>query len=155
MRRVVLYTDGACEGNPGPGGFAAIIDDGKGRREIKGAEARTTNNRMEMTAVIRGLETLGEPAEVRVVSDSQYVVKGMTQWIGSWRRKGWRTAAGDPVKNRDLWERLWALSERHRVRWEWVRGHDGHPENERADSLAREAIAELADEPGPAKLSAT
>ena len=143
MKQVSLYTDGACEGNPGPGGFAAIIDDGSASREVTGAESRTTNNRMELRAVIEGLRALAEPAIVRVVTDSQYVAKGMQSWIHAWRRKGWKTASGAPVKNRDLWEDLDREVQRHKVRWEWVRGHAGHPENERADALARAAIRDL------------
>jgi len=140
MADVTIYTDGACEGNPGPGGFAAIVDIDGERRELTGAEPKTTNNRMELSAVIAGLRDLPEASRVRVVSDSQYVVNGMTRWIHGWRRKGWRSASGSPVKNRDLWEELDGLAQKHRVRWEWVRGHNGHPENERADALAREAI---------------
>lgn len=140
---VTIYTDGACAGNPGPGGYAAIVDVNGERREVTGAEPETTNNRMELSAIIAGLRSLPEPASVRIVTDSQYVVKGMTQWIHGWRRKGWRSASGSPVKNRDLWEQLDALARTHRVRWEWIRGHNGHPENERADTLAREAIREL------------
>jgi ribonuclease HI len=142
-KEVVIHTDGACEGNPGPGGFAAVIDDDDGRREITGGAQQTTNNRMELTAVIRGLAALEEPSRVRVVTDSQYVVYGMTRWIRGWQRKGWRNASGAPVKNRDLWEELDALANKHQVRWEWIRGHVGHPENERADFLARQAIQEL------------
>ncbi len=140
MADVTIYTDGACEGNPGPGGFAAIVDIDGERRELTGAEPKTTNNRMELSAVIAGLRDLPEASRVRVVSDSQYVVNGMTRWIHGWRRKGWRSASGSPVKNRDLWEELDGLAQKHRVSWEWVRGHNGHPENERADALAREAI---------------
>lgn len=143
MNEVVLYTDGSCEGNPGPGGYAAIVDIAGEQREITGAEAQTTNNRMEMMAVIQGLEAITEPSRVRIVTDSQYVVKGMTSWIHGWRRKGWKTASGAPVKNQDLWERLSSLASAHKVTWEWVKGHAGHPENERADTLAREAIQEL------------
>jgi len=143
MKEVVLYTDGACEGNPGPGGYAALIDQDGSRREIQGAERQTTNNRMELTAVIRGLEALSEPSRVRVVTDSQYVVRGMTEWIHSWQRKGWRNAAREPVKNRELWERLLELSRKHQISWQWIRGHAGHLENERADFLARQAIAAL------------
>jgi ribonuclease HI len=145
MEEVRMYTDGACEGNPGPGGYAAIIDRNGKRTEVKGSERQTTNNRMELLAVIAGLRTLEEPATVSVVTDSQYVAKGMTTWIHSWRRKGWRTASGTPVKNRDLWEELDTLGRRHRLRFEWIRGHNGHPENERADALAREAIRDLVD----------
>ena len=135
-----MYTDGACEGNPGPGGYAAILDRNGERTEVTGRERQTTNNRMELLAVIAGLRTLTEPSSVSVVTDSQYVAKGMTTWIHAWRRKGWKTASGSPVKNRDLWEELDALGHRHRLRFEWIRGHNGHPENERADLLAREAI---------------
>ena len=145
MEEVRMYTDGACEGNPGPGGYAAIIDRNGKRTEVKGGERQTTNNRMELLAVIAGLRTLEEPATVSIVTDSQYVAKGMTTWIHSWRRKGWRTAAGTPVKNRDLWEELDTLGRRHRRRFEWIRGHNGHPENERADALAREAIRDMVD----------
>ncbi|HJS72936.1 MAG TPA: ribonuclease HI [Vicinamibacteria bacterium] len=140
MEEVRMYTDGACEGNPGPGGYAAILDRNGKRTEVTGRERQTTNNRMELLAVIAGLRTLTEPSSVSVVTDSQYVAKGMTTWIHAWRRKGWKTASGSPVKNRDLWEELDALGRRHRLRFEWIRGHNGHPENERADLLAREAI---------------
>ena len=141
---MTLFTDGACEGNPGPGGYAAILSPsgelGPDSLEITGAEAQTTNNRMEMMAVIQGLEAIATPSDVLVVSDSQYVIKGITQWIHGWKKRGWRNASGQPVKNRDLWERLDSLCRIHRVQWEWVRGHEGHPGNERADFLAREAI---------------
>jgi ribonuclease HI len=143
MDEVRMYTDGACEGNPGPGGYAAILDRGGKRIEVTGGERQTTNNRMELLAVIAGLRALTEPSSVNVFTDSQYVAKGMTSWIHAWRRKGWKTAAGAPVKNRDLWEELDSLARRHRVRFEWIRGHNGHPENERADALAREAIRDL------------
>ena len=146
MKDVVIYTDGACEGNPGPGGYAAIIDEDGERREITGGERQTTNNRMELMAVIQALASLDEPSLVRVVTDSQYVANGMKSWIHGWRRKGWKTASGAPVKNRDLWEELDRLTKPHQVSWEWVRGHVGHPENERADSLAKEAIREVLDE---------
>jgi ribonuclease HI len=140
MDQVTIYTDGACEGNPGPGGYAAIIDENGTRREIQGSAAQTTNNRMELSAIIAGLAALEKPSNVTVVTDSQYVVNGMKSWIHNWRRKGWRNASGAPVKNRDLWEALDEHSRRHRVKWEWIRGHAGHPENERADLLAREAV---------------
>ena len=146
MNEVVIYTDGSCSGNPGPGGYAAIVDANGERRELTGGERHTTNNRMELLAVIRGLASLDEPSSVRVVTDSQYVTKGMKSWIHGWRRKGWKTTSGAPVKNRDLWEELDRLASPHRVSWEWVRGHDGHPENERADALAREAIREVLEE---------
>ena len=146
MNEVVIYTDGSCSGNPGPGGYAAIVDANGERRELTGGERHTTNNRMELLAVIRGLASLDEPSIVRVVTDSQYVANGMQSWIHGWRLKGWKTASGAPVKNRDLWEELDRLASSHRVSWEWVRGHDGHPENERADALAREAIREVLEE---------
>ncbi len=142
-REVRIVTDGACSGNPGPGGWAAIIDENDERREISGAEGRTTNNRMEMMAVIRALDSLTEPSRVHVVTDSQYVALGMTRWIQGWQRKGWKTKSGGAVKNRDLWQELLAHSQKHELSWEWIRGHDGHPENERADALAREAIESL------------
>lgn len=145
MKEVTIYSDGSCEGNPGPGGYAAIIDAGGKRREVTGAERQTTNNRMELRAAIAGLRSLAEPSIVKVVTDSQYVVKGMTSWIHGWRRKGWKNASGQPVKNRDLWEELAGLASRHRASWQWIRGHAGHPENERADALAREAIREMLD----------
>lgn len=140
MKRVTIYTDGSCEGNPGPGGFAAIIEEEGETRDVTGGEPHTTNNRMELKAVIAGLAALEETSQVRIVTDSQYVAKGMTSWIHGWRRKGWKTASGSPVKNRELWEELDALAKQHRVQWEWVRGHDGHPGNERADTLAKEAV---------------
>jgi ribonuclease HI len=143
MEEITIYTDGACEGNPGPGGYAAIVERKGKRRELTGSERRTTNNRMELMAVIAGLRSLEAPSLVKVVTDSQYVANGMKSWIHNWRRKGWKTASGTPVKNRDLWEELDELARKHRVRWEWIRGHNGHPENERADTLAREAIREL------------
>ena len=146
MEEIRMYTDGACEGNPGPGGYAAILDRNGKRTEVTGGERQTTNNRMELLAVIAGLRSLAEPSLVSVVTDSQYVAKGMTTWIHGWRRKGWKTASGSPVKNRDLWEELDALGRRHRLRFEWIRGHNGHPENERADMLAREAIRDLEDD---------
>lgn len=143
---MTIYADGSCEGNPGPGGWAAIVDVEGERRELTGSEPSTTNNRMELSAVIAGLRSLPASSSVRVVTDSQYVVKGMRQWIHAWRRKGWRSASGSPVKNRDLWEELDGLARRHRVRWEWIRGHNGHPENERADALARQAVREMRNE---------
>ena len=143
QREVKVFTDGACSGNPGPGGWAAIIDENGKRREMSGAEDHTTNNRMELIAVIRALGSLTEPSRVHVVTDSQYVALGMTRWIHAWQRKGWKTASGAAVKNRDLWQELLEQSRKHRLTWEWIRGHEGHPENERADALAREAIETL------------
>jgi ribonuclease HI len=143
MKRVVIYTDGSCEGNPGPGGYAAIIEEEGARRKIVGADPKTTNNRMELMAPIEALSSLSERSRVHIASDSQYVVKGITQWVHSWQRKGWKTASKEPVKNRDLWEKLLEQVARHKVTWEWVRGHSGHPENEEVDLLAKQAIADL------------
>jgi ribonuclease HI len=146
MPALFAYTDGACSGNPGPGGWGALLiaREGEGvvrERALSGGEAATTNNRMELMAAIAALEALERPAAITVVTDSAYVKGGITEWLGSWKRKGWRTSAGKPVKNADLWMRLDAAAGRHRVSWEWVRGHAGHPENERADALAREGMA--------------
>jgi len=136
---VDIYTDGSCSGNPGPGGWAAVLDYKGRRRELSGGEPATTNNRMEMTAAIVALETLKRPMVVRLHTDSTYVKDGITKWVHDWQARGWKTAAKKPVKNRDLWERLLAAIARHRIEWFWVRGHNGHPENERADALARAA----------------
>jgi len=142
MRRVELYTDGACSGNPGPGGWAYILKDpASGReREDSGGEAETTNNRMELLSVIYGLESLTRPCRVELYSDSQYVVKGMREWLDGWKKKGWRNSRREPVKNRELWQRLDELRQVHDVRCHWVRGHSDHPENERCDALAVAAI---------------
>ena len=139
---VEIFTDGACRGNPGPGGWAAILRYRGVEKELTGYDPDTTNNRMEMIAAIAGLEALKRPCRVRLYSDSQYLRDGITKWINGWKRRGWRTADKQPVKNIDLWQRLDAASARHVVAWEWVRGHAGHPENERADALARARIAE-------------
>jgi ribonuclease HI len=140
---VDIYTDGACSGNPGPGGWGAILRWRGEERELSGAEAETTNNRMELMAAIMALETLKRSVRARLHTDSTYVKDGIGRWIHGWKKNGWRTAAKKPVKNVDLWQRLDAALERHEVEWFWVRGHTGHPENERADRLAREAIATL------------
>lgn len=137
---VDIYTDGACSGNPGPGGWGAILRHNAHEKELFGYDPATTNNRMEMTAVIEALRSLKRPTPVRVHTDSQYVQKGMTEWIHGWKRRGWKTAGKDPVKNEDLWRALDTLSAAHRVEWLWVKGHAGHPENERADELARRGI---------------
>jgi ribonuclease HI len=141
--RVVIHTDGACSGNPGPGGWGAILQWGGHKRELKGGEAHTTNNRMELMAAIVALETLKRPCDVDIHTDSQYLRQGITGWIHGWKRNGWKTADRKPVKNADLWQRLDAAVDRHTVHWHWVRGHSGHDLNERADELAREAIAEI------------
>jgi ribonuclease HI len=138
---VEIFTDGACSGNPGPGGWGAILRCKGVEKELKGGENPTTNNRMEMMAVIRALEALSRPCEVVLHTDSQYVMKGITEWMAGWKRRGWKTADNKPVKNDDLWKVLEAACCRHRVTWRWVRGHAGHPENERADRLAREGVA--------------
>jgi len=140
---VEIYTDGACRGNPGPGGWGAVLRYQGREREIYGAEPHTTNNRMELMAAIRALETLKRPCRVIISTDSQYLQKGVTEWLPNWIRRNWKTSAGKPVKNLDLWQRLLKALERHQVQWEWVRGHSGHPENERADALANRAIDEM------------
>jgi ribonuclease HI len=136
MDKVEVFTDGACSGNPGPGGWGAILRAKGSEKELSGAEADTTNNRMELMAVIAAMEALKRPCAVTITTDSQYVMKGMTEWLDGWKRKNWRTANKKPVKNVDLWQRLDAAIQSHQVDWQWVRGHDGHPENERADQLA-------------------
>jgi ribonuclease HI len=141
--RVVIHTDGACSGNPGPGGWGVILQWNGRTRELKGGEAHTTNNRMELMAAIMALETLKRPCDVDLHTDSEYLRQGITGWIHGWKRNGWRTADKKPVKNVDLWQRLDAAVNRHTVHWHWVRGHAGHDLNERADVLAREAIAEI------------
>ncbi|EAP89008.1 ribonuclease H [Oceanicaulis alexandrii HTCC2633] len=140
---IVIHTDGACSGNPGPGGWGAILHWKGHEKELSGAEAETTNNRMELMAAIAALEALKRRSTVRLVTDSTYVRDGVTKWIHGWKRNGWKTAAKKPVKNDDLWKRLDAIASKHDVTWEWVKGHAGHPENERADQLARDAIATL------------
>jgi ribonuclease HI len=137
MKFVEIHTDGACLGNPGPGGWAALLRHGPTEREVAGGEAHTTNNRMELMAAIMALEALRAPCVVALYTDSQYVRQGITEWMPGWVRRQWRTAGGDPVKNRDLWERLHAAAQRHRIDWHWVKGHSGHPDNERVDALAR------------------
>jgi ribonuclease HI len=140
---VHIWTDGACRGNPGPGGWGAILRFGDVEKEIYGGEARTTNNRMELLAAISALEALNRRCRVVLTSDSEYLRRGITEWIVNWKRRGWVTANRTPVLNRDLWERLDAAAGRHDVDWRWIRGHSGHPENERADALANRAIDEM------------
>lgn len=144
---VEIFTDGACSGNPGPGGYGAVLRHGDKEKEISGGEPHTTNNRMELMAAIAALKALKRPCRVRLVTDSRYLCDGMTRWVHGWRRKGWLTADKRPVLNKDLWEELLRLSTPHQVEWEWIRGHRGHPENERCDRLAREAIAHSAKPP--------
>ncbi|WP_404714364.1 ribonuclease HI [Sphingomonas sp. MMS24-J13] len=139
MPVVTMATDGACKGNPGPGGWGVVIRSGGHEKELSGGEANTTNNRMELTAAIRGLEALKRPCTVTLMTDSRYVMDGLTKWIAGWLRNGWRTASRDPVKNADLWQELLAAAKPHKIKWEWVKGHAGHPENERADRLASDA----------------
>jgi ribonuclease HI len=141
--RVSVYTDGACSGNPGPGGWGAILLSGQHRKEICGGEAVTTNNRMELLAAISALEALKKPSDVELHTDSNYLKDGITKWIFGWRRNGWKTADKKPVKNQELWQRLDEAQRRHSITWHWVKGHAGHPENERADELAREGMAEF------------
>ncbi len=141
-----IYTDGACSGNPGPGGWGAILRTGSQEKELFGGESDTTNNRMELTAVIRALEALKRPVRARVHTDSQYVQKGISVWIHDWKRRGWLTASKQPVKNVDLWRELDTLASRHDIEWLWVKGHAGHVENERADTLARRGIETIRSE---------
>ena len=142
---VEIFTDGACRGNPGPGGWGAMLRYGTEVKEINGAEADTTNNRMELLAAINALESLKRSCSVRLTTDSEYVRRGITEWLDNWKRRGWRTAGKKPVKNADLWQRLERAAEPHDIEWCWVRGHTGHPENERADRLANLAIDDMMD----------
>ena len=137
---IEIFTDGACSGNPGPGGWGAILRKGATEKELFGGEALTTNNRMEMMAVIEALRALKGPVQARVHTDSQYVQKGISEWIHGWKRRGWKTAGKEPVKNEDLWRELDRLAAQHKIEWIWVKGHAGHPENERADVLARRGV---------------
>jgi len=138
--KVEIFTDGACRGNPGPGGWGVLLRFGEHEKELNGAEAETTNNRMELMAAIQGLLALKSASEVSLTTDSQYVRQGITQWIANWKKNGWKTSAGKPVKNQDLWQQLDQLQGQHEVNWYWVKGHSGHAENERVDQLANEAI---------------
>ena len=140
---VEIYSDGACKGNPGPGGWGVLLRYGKHEKQLYGGERETTNNRMELMAVIEGLQRLKRSSRVRVITDSQYVKNGITQWIHNWKRNGWKTAARQPVKNADLWQLLDREVAKHQVEWQWVKGHAGHPENELADRLANKGIEEL------------
>ena len=139
MKQVEIFTDGACKGNPGPGGWGVVLRMGHHEKELAGNEKATTNNRMELTAAIRALESLKEPCTVHLHTDSRYVIDGITGWIFGWQKNGWKTAARKPVLNADLWQDLQSAARRHQIEWIWVKGHDGHPENERADKLASDA----------------
>ena len=141
---IEIYTDGACKGNPGPGGWGALLRYDGQEKNIKGAELHTTNNRMELTAAIQGLAAVTRPSTVDLYTDSQYLRQGMMSWLAQWKKNGWRNSKREPVKNADLWQKLDDLAKGHQITWHWVKGHSGHPENERADALANEAIEELA-----------
>jgi ribonuclease HI len=143
VQHIEIYADGACRGNPGPGGFGVIVKRGDEIKELNGSESQTTNNRMEVMGVIMGLKEVKSPSEVLLVSDSQYLVKAMTEWIHDWQKRGWMTSGKKPVKNRDLWEELIKLAGPHKIKWKWIKGHNGHPENERCDVLANMAIDKL------------
>lgn len=143
MKQVTIYTDGACRGNPGPGGWGAVLQYGEHQRELYGAEPDTTNNRMELTAALRALEALREPCEIDLTTDSEYLRKGITEWLPGWKKRNWKTADRKPVKNADLWQALEQAAARHLVRWHWVKGHSGHNGNEQADMLANRGIDEL------------
>ncbi len=147
MKKIEIYSDGACRGNPGPGGWGALLRYDGHEKRLYGAEPQTTNNRMELKATIEALRALREPCEVTVWTDSQYVKKGMTEWLPGWKAKGWKTAARAPVKNADLWQELEQAASRHRVDWQWVKGHAGHEGNEEADRLANQAIDEFLENP--------
>jgi ribonuclease HI len=140
MKRVEIFTDGACSGNPGPGGWGAVLRSGAHEKELCGGESDTTNNRMELTAAIEALEALTEPCQVTLTTDSTYVRDGITRWLANWKQNGWRTSAKKPVKNQELWQKLDSQALRHDVTWKWVKGHSGHPENERADMLANQGM---------------
>jgi len=143
LKHVTIHTDGGCDGNPGPGGWAAVLQYGVQRREVSGGEPATTNNRMELQAAIGALRTLREPCAIDCFTDSQYLRHGITSWIKSWKARGWRTAGKQPVKNDDLWRELDALAAKHRIQWQWLKGHAGHPLNERCDQLAATEVAKL------------
>lgn len=143
MKQIEMYTDGACRGNPGPGGWGALMQYDGRERELSGGVGNTTNNRMELTAAIEGLNALREPCSVALWTDSEYVRRGITEWLANWKRRQWRTSANKPVKNADLWQALEQAAARHQISWHWVKGHDGNPGNERADALANRGVDEL------------
>ena len=148
MAEVEIYTDGACRGNPGPGGWGVLMRAGKKEKTLYGGEPGTTNNRMELTAAIRALQALNRSCSIALYTDSEYLRKGITEWMDNWKRKGWRNSKRQPVKNSDLWQTLDELTQEHDIDWYWVKGHSGHPENERADALANQGIDELAKKDG-------
>jgi len=148
MKQVEIFTDGACKGNPGPGGWGVLLRLGEHEKELSGGEAETTNNRMELTAAIRGLSALTEPCRVELYSDSKYVLDGMTRWVEGWKKRGWINASKKPVRNADLWHELIEVAARHEVTWHWVRGHSGHPENDRVDRLASDEAERIERENG-------
>lgn len=145
MQKVVIYTDGACSGNPGPGGWGALLRFNGHEKELHGGAAETTNNRMELTAAIEALQALKRPCEVELYTDSVYVRSGITQWIAGWKKQGWKNSGKKPVKNQELWQNLDTAQARHKMRWHWVKGHSGHPENERVDALARQGVREAVE----------
>ena len=148
MKQVMIFTDGACRGNPGPGGWGAVLRYGSTEKTLSGGEPDTTNNRMELMAAIMALEALTKSCEVVLTTDSRYVMDGITQWMANWKKRGWKTASKQPVKNADLWRRLDAACSKHTIEWQWVKGHSGHPENEKADALANRGIDELLQKKG-------
>ena len=148
MKQVMIFTDGACRGNPGPGGWGAVLRYGSTEKTLSGGEPDTTNNRMELMAAIMALEALTQPGQVVLTTDSRYVMDGITQWMANWKKRGWKTASKQPVKNADLWRRLDAACSKHTIEWQWVKGHSGHPENEKADALANRGIDELLQKKG-------
>ncbi|HBC18576.1 MAG TPA: ribonuclease HI [Alcanivorax sp.] len=148
MKQVIIFTDGACRGNPGPGGWGALLRYGTTEKTLFGGEPDTTNNRMELMAAIMALEALTAPCQVVLRTDSRYVMDGITKWMANWKKRGWKTASRQPVKNADLWRRLDAACEKHTIEWQWVKGHSGHPENDKADALANRGIDELLQKKG-------
>jgi len=146
MKKIIIYTDGACSGNPGPGGWACLLVYNGHEKEIYGGEAETTNNRMELTAAIKALEALTRPCHIELYTDSAYVRNGITRWIESWKQQGWKNSSNKPVKNRELWQKLDEAQARHHIAWHWVKGHSGHAENERVDKLARKGVEAAADQ---------